>query len=495
MKTPYVSPIAIVEHFLITFAMVLSIEVIQGDEVKLLEGAHLRKVSTWSDRTQRIERFRYRDGLIYTINGFKLQIIDVHDWQNPEMLSELELPRVISESQFFTALAFKDIEIVKNYGYIVQAERYHGIRPAKVIDLSDPSSPVELPDTPMEVLAMTYDGRYAAISAPQDLIILEPDDEGNLAERSRIAFLEMRHGIPAPQVEISDAFAVSIIDGTPLVVDFTKPQELRFLRDLTIHGSIALDGTTVFATGEAGDYSGNSVSIWKLDNDAEQSLCDLIELPGTKHVSRPHVYGNVLYCFRDSRATADRILAAYDVSDTENIIELGTLTFPASRVTGRSRWIAPAEDHLIVGIDGELHIYEILNGESVEGFAKAYESWSARNLGATTPEHQLPEADPDSDGSSNIIEMATGGDPLVANAPVRVSKTERGLEVTFSRDLRYATLFEVAVEVSPNLLPQNWVQPSEAKPISTELDGIGLETVSLSPGYPFARLRVGVVEP
>ena len=374
-----------------------------------LEGTHLRKVSTWLDQTHRIQRFRYRDGLIYAINGFKFQIIDVRDWRNPRLLSELELPKVVSESQFHTALSFKDIEVVHNYGYIVQADRRHGMRPAKVIDLSDPSAPVELPDTPMEVLAMTYDGRYAAISAPQDLIILEADEQGKLVERSRIAFSEMRHGIPAPEIEISDSFVVPIIDGTPLVVDFTKPQELRFLRDLTIHGAVALDGTAVFATGDSGESNGNSVSVWRLDSEAQQSLIDLIELPDTSHVSRPYVHGGVLYCFLGQRTTEDRILAAYDITDMETISELGMLTFPESRLTGRSKWIVPADDHLVVAIDGELHIYEILEAPLQDSFAAAYEQWSIDALGDTPTEYRGTEADPDNDGSSNVMEMATGG--------------------------------------------------------------------------------------
>ena len=89
-------------------------------------------------------------------------------------------------------------------------------------------------------------------------------------------------------------------------------------------------------------------------------------------------------------------------------------------------------------------------------------SWQAFHFGAAllTPANEStlwgPQADPDGDGRSNLLEYALTSDPLAPDAsPLATGQASGRLTITFSRnplrqDLRYT------VEASPDQAPGNW---------------------------------------
>lgn len=486
----------------ITLAAILLLilhEVSQAEDVKSLEGTHLRKISTWSDSTQRIERFRYRDGLIYAINGFSFQVLDVRDWQNPTLLSELPLPRVMSDNGLTTPTGFIDFEIVEQRAYIVQSrvvyyigEGFKGMRPAKVIDISSPAHPSELPDTPMDVMGIRYNNRFATISEWDALVFLTSDEVGNLEEQSRIPLSELRFGIPTGEIVLSDTHAFPSWDASPRAIDLSDLEKPEHLGSLDLHGGLYARSNILFSTGETSIHGPLRLDTWLFANSTDLVLKDSVVLSDTKTVSRPYVHRDVLYCFRDLRNVDGRVLTAYDVSNVENIREMGTLTFPSSRATGRSKWIAPADDHLIVAIDGELHIYEILRSLIQDTFAQAYETWSDSALPNVSSAYRLPEADPDNDGSSNIIEMATGANPLNADTPLNISRNDDGKPaITFSRPQAFEGLFDYTIEVSGDLSIDSW-ETLSSEGQATETAGVRYLTIQLPASSPFTRLRINV---
>lgn len=446
-----------------------------------LEGTHLRKLSVWSDSTLRVSRFRYRGGLIYAVNGFKLQTIDVRDWENPALVGELELPSVNSSK------AFVDVEVIGQRAYIVQAARHHGERAAKVIDISEPSSPMELSDTPMKVLALQYNGQFAAVSESLNLIILDADEVGNLSERSRISYQEMHHGVPAPEIVLGSSYAFPIHEGVPLVVDLSNPDKPAFLGRLKHHLMVP-NGNILYTTGEPFINQRKRVDIWCLEDDAQQTLKSSMELidPDTMWVSQPYLGGDVLYCIVTQRSH-ERILYAFDVSEIESISEIGALTFPPSGE--RTQWMVAADGYLMVAIDGALHLYEVLANQANNAFTTAYEAWGAGVFFDTPQAKRNASADPDRDGNANVVEMATGGNPLKADVPIRITHSAEGLQVTYNQDSVTAAFFEYLVEVSPDLSVDSWnLLQRETSFGSTA--GINHITAMLPASAPFARLRI-----
>ena len=450
-----------------------------------LDETHLKEVGRWHDTVRRLERFRYRDGLIYAISGFRFQIIDVSDWSKPELLSELVFARVESQTPFTNPLGFVDVELVGQRAYIVQAGRAHATLPAKVIDIGDPTAPVELAETPMPVFAIRSNDRFTAFSAPQDLIVFSHDATGDLTERSRISFASMMHGIPAAEIVLDQERIYACIDGTPLVVD-VKDLDNPIYRGALLHHSVAPNGNTLYTTGDPtnGPYR---LDIWSLSggniwtHDLQQNLRHSIAFSEARRISRPYLSEGILYFFLNPRNVDHRVLHAYDFNDMENVRSLGSLTFPASHLTGRSRWIELTKTHLMLAIDGELRVYERLGQRTSTSFEEAYRRWSEQSLRSLPEAMRLPTADPDGDGNRNLIEMATGRDPLQADESLSVTQSTAGISVRYSVSAVAAEFFQFTVEGSADLAPGSWTT------IAVNLSGA---RTFLPKTVRFARLRV-----
>jgi hypothetical protein len=79
--------------------------------------------------------------------------------------------------------------------------------------------------------------------------------------------------------------------------------------------------------------------------------------------------------------------------------------------------------------------------------------WTLDHFGSTTEPAAAPDADPDHDGSCNLIEYATGGDPRQAS-PVQAAVSRQDAEVVLSLPVDLAAVVNIAPEMSLDL--QQW---------------------------------------
>jgi hypothetical protein len=107
----------------------------------------------------------------------------------------------------------------------------------------------------------------------------------------------------------------------------------------------------------------------------------------------------------------------------------------------------------------------------------SYADWSAAQLAGAPAASQAPEADPEHDGRANVLEFATGSDPLHSDREPALLPMSGGV-VRYRRAAgAEATL---ALEVSPDL--QGWYSgPAYTQELSVTLRTDGTEEVAASP--------------
>lgn len=208
-------------------------------------------------------------------------------------------------------------------------------------------------------------------------------------------------------------------------------------------------------------------------------------------------YDTILAVFTSDPPDVTTRVAENDNATARPGVTASAVSFPA--VAGQTYTIRVSRQELI-GPDGLPALTEITGlarlNISMSPVADPFARWLA-DRPALTGGDAAATADPDRDGISNLLELATGSNPLAADAPrsaIRFFKVDGGWQAEASLDrnalesLSGGTPLEVSWQVSRDLV--NW-QPG---PVSqfVRRDGIlSVERILLQPTEgPFVRLMV-----
>jgi hypothetical protein len=117
-------------------------------------------------------------------------------------------------------------------------------------------------------------------------------------------------------------------------------------------------------------------------------------------------------------------------------------------------------------------------------------------IGLSAPANQVPAADPDGDGQTNLQESIAGTNPLSTNPPSGTHRATYTLS-PLSLDLQWQQFIgkEYQVQVSNNLTAGSWVPL--ASPFTATSATTGTVSIMQSIGTPrnFARISVNDVDP
>ena len=187
-------------------------------------------------------------------------------------------------------------------------------------------------------------------------------------------------------------------------------------------------------------------------------------------IRRPELEGRQLYLWILQTPEGAPIAA-----DLSNVSEYGLYSSTDENWTVPSEGAFPPENTTIINSSQINQAFgpTQINAASLRltlprtlGFG--YDSWVAGIFPNDTPEEQkLPNADPDNDELSNLLELFTGNNPLVPNsrAPLSIALTEQSIVLQFERS-KSAPAAAASIEISGDL--SKWLQIENlVKQIST----------------------------